>query len=450
MGSVSMEGMDVESAAATPGGAGKASAGGGAHGVKLGFNWAGEAFGPADREPTGGLVSSIMNLCACAFGASMLSIPFAMEHAGVLPILGLLVLLGAIATKAAASIIQAGRRCECSSYNGIMSAYFGAFAGHVCESLLALCLALAAMSYIVGLADMLPDMIAATGSISRLPRIIVIMLAVFPLTLVPDMAVFGPASLVACLGCYGLAMGLSFVLATTPPVHGAKAWSTVFLKFDVMAAFQQLPLVTFLYAFHYILTDTLGELANPSASRMSKMIGGTILVQFLCYVVVGVSGLLLVLTLGKSTPDNVLLALGNDSIVVVFARWVLGFLLFATYSLFILPLRNRIELIYWKQVQPGLTVARLQICALLAGLIGVSAITLQNLSLANDVAGGCIAVIMLLFPGMLTVKDTFETPSMPLARRVSQLVVGFCMAALGVLVFAIGIGAAVSELLSDF
>lgn len=143
-----------------------------------------------------------MNLAACAFGASMLSLPYTLDISGGLIGVVLIVLLGALAVIAGNSIMHAGLCVQRSTYNGIVTVAFGKRVGAIHELLLMLCLFVSAVSYVVGLADIVPEMFPVFSSFSRTFRILIIYAALFPLTTVGNLSAFGSSSMFACIGCY--------------------------------------------------------------------------------------------------------------------------------------------------------------------------------------------------------------------------------------------------------
>lgn len=112
---------------------------------------------PDDSPPaTGTIFSSAMNLAACALGASMLSLPYTMMISGPIIALQFLVIFAIMAFVSAQAIVNAGLRVGKSSYDDIVRHYFGPVDGMIAEILLAIALIVAAISYIVGLAGLLP------------------------------------------------------------------------------------------------------------------------------------------------------------------------------------------------------------------------------------------------------------------------------------------------------
>lgn len=118
--------------------------------------WSSSPVADDDSERTGSILSSSVNLAACAFGASMLSLPYAMSIAGPVVALVSLVLFGVLAFIAAQAILRAGIASEQSTYSSIVRHYFGDFQGLLTDILLSVALIVAAISYVVGLSDLLP------------------------------------------------------------------------------------------------------------------------------------------------------------------------------------------------------------------------------------------------------------------------------------------------------
>jgi amino acid permease len=116
------------------------------------------------------VLSSAMNLCACALGASMLSLPYAMAVGGPVATAGLLVVFAGVSFYAGQAVVDAGVRAKTSSYSAIVADAFGPVAGLAAETLLSVALLVAAISYIVGLADLLPEIIGVAALVGRTAR----------------------------------------------------------------------------------------------------------------------------------------------------------------------------------------------------------------------------------------------------------------------------------------
>lgn len=395
--------------------------------------WAGEQESLDAPAKTGTIISSAMNLAACALGASMLSLPYAMMVAGPIPALTLLVLFAVVSYFTAEAVVNAGIRCRKSSYADIVRYYFGDVQGAVCDILLSVALAVAAISYIVGLRDLLPNLIPQLANVSSATRVIGVLAVLYPVTLISSLAVFGPVSMFAATGCYIQAIALVIQYMTSDT--GATVTSAKLTNFDFQGLLFCLPMVCFVYAFHYVLTDTLSEVSNPTPERMSKISFTTIAILILCYLPVAISGYLS--TTGVCGSSNLLNCFGQGSLTITIANWSIGLLLFLTYSLFIIPLRRKLEnVFYGEQTTSMFAPKRLVIAAGLMTTIAIISITLKDLGLANTLAGGCIALVMFYFPGALMWRMEMDVPVDQRDRK--NLIFGGIFMFIGLLVCSMG------------
>ena len=375
------------------------------------YTWAGEPES-ADAPPkTGSITSSAMNLAACALGASMLSLPYAMMLSG--PVISFLLLLSfsVMAYFAAQAIVNAGIKCGKSTYAEIVEFYLGKSHGVFCDTLLSCALAVAAISYIVGLRDLMPNLLSAFEPIPPALRVIGVLAVLFPVTLISNLSAFGSASTFAAFGCYiqACALVMQFLFGSAEPQIGPCLQSKI-MNIDLGGIIYSLPMVCFVYAFHYVLTDTLSEVENPTPERLSAVSRTTVSILIGCYIPVSISGYLMVT--GRCSKSNLLECLPKDSPAVAVANWSIGLLLFITYSLFIIPLRRKLENIIYSEPTTNLfDVRRLSIAGALAGTIGLISIILKDLGLANTLAGGCIALVMFFYPGALLYRKEFDVPA---------------------------------------
>lgn len=86
----------------------------------------------------------------------MLSLSYTMMLSGPVVSLLFLFVFALMAIQAAQAVVNAGLRSKKSSYGAIVRYYFGPWQGTIVEILLSIALIVAAISYIVGLVDLLP------------------------------------------------------------------------------------------------------------------------------------------------------------------------------------------------------------------------------------------------------------------------------------------------------
>lgn len=251
-------------------------------------------------------------------------------------------------------------------------------------------------------------MLPFTSYLERTPRIIGVLACLFPVTLIGSLATFGPASAIAAAGCYLQALSLVaqlYVGGAEWEVPETKVWTGV----DMGGLLYSMPMICFVYAFHFVLTETLVELENPTRMRMALVNLSSVGIMLGCYIPMAVSGYLAYS--GKGIGSNVLTGLPEGSPTAFIAKWSIGALLLITYSLFIIPLRQRLEqMIFGELTTEMKDPRRVAIAGVLNAFVAMASVSLPDLGLANTLAGGCIALIMFFFPGRLMVRYQLDLP----------------------------------------
>lgn len=279
-------------------------------------------------------------------------------------------------------------------------------------------------------------MLPITSQLNRPVRIAVIILALYPITLVGTLASFGPASFLATLGCYILSLSLTIQLFTSPSSSWTfptlETWSSV----STLHMIYSFPIICFVYAFHYVLTDTISELDRPTSRHLSTVNGIAVVILFICYVPMSVAGYLLQRDIGISS--NILNDISPTSTTAKIAKWSIGSLLLITYSLFIIPLRRKLETLFFRRLSVGIgSGIRLYVAALINFFVMTVSILLPNLGLANTLAGGCIALIMFFVPGCLLIRVQLDYSVQD--RSWPQFVVGVAFVLLGTAICIVGL-----------
>lgn len=241
--------------------------------------------------------------------------------------------------------------------------------------------------------------------LSRNTLIFSILVLLFPMTLISSLAAFGAASFFAAAGCYVQALALIVNLAVQSDwkVPAESVWVGI----NPFGVLYSQPMICFVYAFHYVLTDTLTELENPTRMRMTMVNLTTVLIMIGCYVPVAIAGYLAFS--GENIQDNLLAQLPTGPVSII-AKLSIAALLLITYSLFIIPLRRKLE-----EASGGLTAGmkdpkRIVIAGVLLLVVATISVALPNLGLANALAGGCIALVMFFFPGRLMLQSQLDLP----------------------------------------
>lgn len=272
--------------------------------------------------------------------------------------------------------------------------------------------------------------------LTRTTRIVCVLGVLYSATLISSLAAFGPASAIAAAGCYLQALALVAQLFTA---SGDAAWTAppadVWVSVNLGGLLYSFPMICFVYAFHYVLTDTLAELQNPTRMRMALVNASTVGIMLGCYIPVAVAGYLAYS--GKGIPTNVLAGLAPGSSTAFIAKWSIGALLLITYALFIIPLRRKIETMTGGLTSEMKSPRRMAIAAVLNLFVCITAVSLPDLGLANTLAGGCIALIMFFFPGRLMVRYQMDLPFED--RDPLRLGIGYIFVFFGSLICLIGL-----------
>jgi Transmembrane amino acid transporter protein len=163
-----------------------------------------------------------------------------------------------------------------------------------------------------------------------------------------------------------------------------------------------------------------------------------------CYLPLGVAGY--VLYSGSHIPSNMLTKLSETSLAVLIARIVMGCLLFGTYSLFIIPLRRKLEMKLYSRLSVETTDSRrLSVAAVLMLAVLGSSIELRDLGLANAIAGGCLGLVILSFPGAMILHGE-RGPGASVAltagdanRRSKRVILGYGFIGCGIVIAFFGL-----------
>lgn len=267
------------------------------------------------------------------------------------------------------------------------------------------------------------------------------------MTLVGSLSSFGPASSFAVAGCYIFATSLLLQTFNSADHWKAPPLST-WTSFSLSGLVFSLPMICFVYAFHYVQTDTLSELQNPTLARMRAVSLNTVAILFLCYIFVSMCGYLLQsggVPNSAIISSNILNDLPQSSASVLLAKWSIGSLLLITYSLFIIPLRRKLEMLLFRSLGTSfISMKRIMVAAVINITVGIVSICLPNLGIANSLAGGCIALIMFVFPGCFIIKLQMEQRLSQ--RSVLQIAIGIAFVFFGSLIAFVGLfGSAIFE-----
>ena len=360
-----------------------------------------------------------LNLAATAFGASILSLPFTLGHEATGgPFFGLisLLLIGGLALASAEVFVAAARRHSQTSYSGVVERAFGRTVGKIALTLVNVCIFVAAVSYIVGIAENLPSLIPVLQSWERWALILLALALTTPATMARDVGVFSFLSGVVCsiVGILAFALFLRSVImvgGNEDDVKGDIGYASVVFGLNIGTWIAKAwPYQTFVYAFHYVIPNILSQLEAPSPARVTVTFRSTILNLVCPYLIFSLAGWFLCHG-GLNWPldPNFLIGASKGDWVVAATTWVITLTLLFTYQLFLIPLRKKVEgrfhCVDSPHVSDGVPIARVVASLSWQLIVFLISILLKDLGAANAVAGGCIGLVMFTFPGALMIEE---------------------------------------------
>ena len=389
-----------------------------------------------DTSKSGDVLLSCANLAACAFGASMLSLPLVLKITGAFWGVLLIGGTGILAILSAQVLSDAGRTVNKDSYKDVAGALLGRQGAAIAGILVSFSLYFAAVSYIVGASEVAPRMFSVLQSVPRAALMAAIVGVEFFAVLVSNLSVFGYASGIACIGCYIQAFVLVVKFFTTSDKLHLPGSLGSLSAFSLEGFLLSLPLASFVFAYHYIYLDIIEELEQNTQSNTWRINRLTLLILWSCYLPFTICSYALVkhTTLGP----NVLTSLDGSWTVFV-ARFSLVALLILTFPLLAIPLRKRVEKVLVPYLS-NLSTFQQGICssAVLNTVIFATALTFTDLGVANTIAGGCLAIIMFIFPGLFLVVSE-EAKSSEQGNTTKNRIFGWFLIAFGVITAFMGL-----------
>jgi len=297
-----------------------------------------------DSNRTGGVGSSIFNLANAALGAGILAFPYAFKSCGLL--LGVIItcVLVSLAAFTLHIVSYIAYQNRCNSYQEVIFSAFGRKGQLFSEFILLSYLTGACVVYLTVIGDCAQPAIVyytnlfiedAQDAIYTDRKFIISVLGalfVFPLCLLRKINKLGFTSILAILGCiymvifvmvkaflYIHTQGMpdSIQLFVNPALH-AGVIPEIFMAF---------PLIAFAFQCHVLMVPIFGELKRPSMLKADIIIGSSLTLCTVLYVLVGVFGYL---TFGALTADDILLSYNHSDPLANLGRLAIG--LTATFS----------------------------------------------------------------------------------------------------------------------
>ena len=320
-----------------------------------------------EAEKKGTVFGSVVNLCATAMGAGVLSLPHAFAQMGAL--LGIMTVY-IIAFFSDMSLVFLSRCSQCSdrhSFEGVATHYLGARGAKILNAALVVLLFGGSTLMMIVIMDLLPRVVqGAVGGVctnpdpdaaanwsppvdgdcwfgSRLFVGMVAVAAVFPLNLVKDLRAlkYTSACAVFCLGyfvsCLVAKMAKQGHLYR-PPDSDATDVVLVNSKYTILIA---LPIVLSAYLCQFNIFKIEAELRSSDKHKINRVIH--IAMLGIAATVYAFGGLLGYFLFGANVRNDLLKEFKNDDVVMQVARGAIGLTNMLKIPLLMMPFREAIN-----------------------------------------------------------------------------------------------------------
>lgn len=357
------------------------------------------------------IMHATLALFSTMIGGGMLTLPFATSKVGIVGSLVLSLVCALLAEYTYYQLILASRQTDSRTFHEIALKTLGK-RGHVTSMLCMIGITLmAAMSYLLLIGSLIGEI--AYDQPSKAQRNFIsgafVLFLLFPLSLNNNLATLKYSNLFGALASLLLLFALSYELAVEPLQNRSEVtvksypetWS------DIVFA---LPFFLTAYTAHFSIIAMDRELSKPTLQRARTVTRGSILLAFILYSSLSVTGYLYALDL---TCDSILSNIPPRRIVSIVGRLGLTGTLSLSYPLFVLPNRATIcELMQWGDAQNMTFRTRfaltLAFCSCSFGLCCI----IPSVAVAFSLTGSTLGIaIGILFPSAFTLgnaKSSFE------------------------------------------
>uniref|UniRef100_A0A7S1XFA0 Amino acid transporter transmembrane domain-containing protein n=1 Tax=Compsopogon caeruleus TaxID=31354 RepID=A0A7S1XFA0_9RHOD len=401
---------------------------------------------PTWRRGTAGPAFSVgamvATLVAGSLGTSVVTASFIAAAAGPIPAVLLMLVVAALSRMSAGVLVRGGKRTHADVYAQIVEEEFGGAAATIAELLTLFCLFCAAASHIFTLVEFLSRIqvggLVLMAETSRVTRTALVVVAMFPLTLIANVSWFGLSSIVVCVCCFIALCAMVARMCVSFWLGQLRFNVENLLAVHPAGIFLALPLVSFNFAYHFILTDVLCQLNRPSMIRISTALSLTTVTLLALYIPSALTGF--VLFGGDNVPASVLDWPQNHTDTLAMTLWPTVLLWIASYPLLTVPLRRSIERLYFSVETEAISLRRVTAAVVLSVFAFVMVLVQTDLTLINAVSSGSMALLVYFFPGLLSLRASVDTRKAKYdleSRR--SVYIGLTATLMGVIVCFLGI-----------
>lgn len=282
------------------------------------------------RERTGTVLGSTFNLINSVLGAGMLSVPFAVRSAGIVPAVVLLVVCAVMADVSLRLLCLSQYYGRGETFESLADKVLGprwritALIGKVVLSFGA------CVGYLVALGDLLPGLIQdwGIGSDRAVALTVATLGPILGLALLRDLSALWFTSAIAVVSILYLTVVVIAQAVDVPPEVPADVTVELFdLKVDTLRS-----IGIFFYSFgcHMSSAALYVEMRDPRPANYFPVARYTVASTFVLYVTVGLAGYL---TWGTETDANLFLNYADSNTLMTIGRWAMAVTLATTYPL---------------------------------------------------------------------------------------------------------------------
>jgi amino acid permease len=401
------------------------------------------------------LPTAVLNLSKNIIGAGMLSLPFAMRGAGVLPYALGIISFGVLNAYTFFLLGWCSRIVGASSIGGLWSKTFGHETAWVADLAVFAQCGLASVSFTVLIADFLTKAMTGLGlmsveSVHQSRAVVLVIIATFflvPLSLLKNLAPLRFSSVVGLAAtCYGFALLVSDCVSRGG--FAAPVESVVQNMFPLrMDLFQAMALMSSSFMAHYNAPRFYAELQDNTLPRFATLVLCAFSVALLTFIVVGFCGFTL---FGLAVQGDVLKNYGGGT-RVMFAWLGMAFSTTFSYPLEFITLREAcVNLLVRSGLIGNAVSAKFELGFTIVGvsLTVIGGIVFVNVASVTAVNGAVLcAFLSFIFPALVHLRVTSSVG--PAADSLSLKSTQFMRLA-SLLLICLGIALCVFSLLAIF
>ncbi|KAG5190245.1 transmembrane amino acid transporter protein-domain-containing protein [Tribonema minus] len=299
----------------------------------------------------GSVTGAVLNLISTVLGGGVLSLPFALQRAGLIPGLALLVLTALASDFSVYILVSCSRRSGAQSFEEVAEKAFGPRAKRWGMALIICVTYLPLIAYIILMRDLVAPVVElyvlGGATMSRGARNLLaaaLVAAVFPVCLVERLHGLRAACLVSIASITMLAVAIITRAAQcvgAAPRGALRGAVNLWPRDGASGALQSVPIWICAFVCHFNVLPVHGALARPTRRRLHRTVHFTMGLVAAFYAAIGVAGYLYAACVGAlGASDNILAAFDPADGLVNAGRLGLVVTIMLSFPLLVVPCRD--------------------------------------------------------------------------------------------------------------